>query len=115
MVLIALAICLLWEPVYNVVTKRELTFTATYFYNNWSRTDAVVLADLHKNDLVVYEIGHIDGWIDVWIENEKGEAVTRVSTSGKTELVIPKQGNYVLRAEGDHANASITLSIYIDK
>lgn len=70
------------------------------------------MADLHQNDMVTYDVGHTDGWISVWIENLQGEKMTKVSTGGMTELVIPEQGYYIFRVEGDHAGGSIVLSIY---
>lgn len=105
--------CLLLGPlVYETLMKREPTFSATYYYKDWSDTETIILAGLHENDLVSYHVGHIDGWIDVWLENAEGEPVTKVSTSGTTELVIAQGGLYVLKVEGEHANASVDLSIY---
>ena len=104
--------CLLWEPMVRAVTKREPTFAAIYNYADWSDKETIILSGLHENDLVVYRVGHIDGWIDVWLENADTEPVTEVSTSGTTEYVVPERGLYVLKVEGDHANASVELSIY---
>lgn len=104
-------VCLLWEPVYRAVTKREPSLSYVFEYDNWSDTETVALYDLHENDRVTYQIGHMDGWIDVWIENVKGEMMTEVSTSGTTELVIPERGHYILRIVGEHAHASVKLFI----
>ena len=104
---------ILWDLIDNTLPWREPTFAATYQYTDWSDAKAVILADLYEGDLVVYRIGYESGLLVAWIENAKGEKKTRVATSGKTALVIPERGDYMLRMVGDHASASVELSIYV--
>lgn len=108
-------ICVLWSLSSKNMTKRKPTFTTTAFFENLTETKAFVLSDLHENDVVVYHVGLQAGWADVWIDNTRGERMTEPSGSGETRLVIPEQGDYILLVAGDHADASVGLTIYAEE
>ena len=108
-------VALLWVPLSHLIPEKKPIASFTERYNNWTDTANMLLYDLHEGDVVTCKIGHIDGLFEVWIENENGERIAMEKVGGTRRLVVAEQGHYLIRVKGEHAHASITVSIYSDE